>query len=105
MEDSLEEGEPQQRQGTRGTGNGKCVVRRSPCLAAWVGRRPPAHRAVLQGLLQGGQVACGTPGLGDEALVRGAHAALVEGQVHGLHLADLHLPGWQQPLHAAQHLA
>ena len=78
MEDSLEEGEPQQRQGTRGTGNGKCVVRRSPCLAAWVGRRPPAHRAVLQGLLQGGQIACGTPGLGDEALVRGAHAALVE---------------------------
>lgn len=83
----------------------KCVVRRGPCLAVWAGGRPPAHRAVLQGLLQGGQVACGTPGLGDEALVRGAHAALVEGQVHGLHLADLHLPGRQQPLHAAQHLA
>lgn len=69
------------------------------------GQEGPAHRAVLQGLLQGGQVTCGTPGLGDEALVRGAHAALVEGQVHGLHLADLHLPGRQQPLHAAQHLA
>lgn len=35
----------------------------------------------------------------------GAHAALVEGQVYSLHLADLHLPGWQQPLHPAQHLA
>lgn len=37
--------------------------------------------------------------------MRGTHAALVEGQVHGLHLADLQLPGRQQLLHPAQHLA
>lgn len=65
----------------------------------------PTHRAVLQHLLQGGQVARGAPALGNEALVRGAHAALVEDQVHGLHLVDLHPPGRQQPLHPAQHLA
>lgn len=59
----------------------------------------------MQCLLQGGQVACGAPGLSNEALVRGTNAALVEGQVHSLHLADLHLPGRQQPLHPAQHLA
>lgn len=62
-------------------------------------------RAFLQRLLQGGQVARGTPGLGNEALVCGAHAALVEDQVYSLHLAHLHLPRRQQPLHPAQHLA
>lgn len=59
----------------------------------------------MQCLLHRGQVVRGTPGLGDEALVCGTNAALVEGQVHSLHLADLHLPGRQQPLHPAQHLA
>lgn len=41
LEDSLEEGEPRERQHTHGTGNGKCVVRRSPCLAAGVGWAAP----------------------------------------------------------------
>lgn len=35
----------------------------------------------------------------------GAHTALVESQVHSLHLAGLHLPWWQQLLYPAQHLA
>lgn len=35
----------------------------------------------------------------------GVHTALVEGQVHSLHLVDLHLPWGQQLLHPAQHLA
>lgn len=35
----------------------------------------------------------------------GVHTALVEGQVHRLHLSDLHLPWGQQLLHPAQHLA
>lgn len=62
-------------------------------------------RAGLQHLLQGGQVTHGTPDLRNEALVCGAHAALVEGQVHSLHLPDLQLPSRQQLLHPAQHLA
>lgn len=64
-----------------------------------------AHRAILERLLEGGQVPRGTPDLRNEALVCGAHTALVEGQVHGLHLADLHLPWRQQLLHPTQHLA
>lgn len=41
LEDSLEEGEPRERQHTHGTGNGKRVVRRSPCLAVGRGGGPP----------------------------------------------------------------